>query len=112
MRPYKTILATLATLGTGIALAASPPAGDGTSKRSCWVTAGEPKPLSENVRRGLQWLVEHQHEDGGWSQGEESRTMGGTHAAKPNVGDTAAATLALIRSGSTPSSRKTRSRRL
>ena len=74
-----------------------------TGQRSCWVTAGVPKPLSENVRRGLQWLVEHQHQDGGWSQGEESRNMGGNVAPKPNVGDTAAATLALIRSGSTPS---------
>ena len=103
MRPYKTILATLATLGTGIALAASPPAGDGTSKRSCWVTAVDPKPLSENVRRGLTWLVGHQHDNGGWAQGEESRTMGGNLSGKPNVGDSSSATLALIRSGSTPS---------
>ena len=109
---HKTILALSATLVTGFALAASPPpekatpgmpAGDGTTKRSCWVTAVEPKPLSENVRRGLAWLVGHQHDNGGWAQGEESRTMGGGLSGKPNVGDSSSATLALIRSGSTPS---------
>jgi len=103
MKPLKTILATLATLGTGIALASSPPPGDGTTKRSCWVTAVEPKPLSENVLRGLAWLIGHQHDSGGWAQGEESRTMGGRLSGKPNVGDSSSATLALIRSGSTPS---------
>ena len=72
--------------------------------KACWVTAVDPKPLSENVRRGLKWLVEQQHPNGGWSQGEESRQMGGAGpSAKPNVGDTCAAALALIRSGSTPS---------
>ncbi len=102
-----TLWVTAATLATGVTLIAKPPPEkamtEDATKRSCWVTAGDPKPLSENVRRGLQWLVEHQHEDGGWSQGEESRNMGGNITAKPNVGDTAAATLALIRSGSTPS---------
>ncbi len=112
MKRHTTILAISATLSTGIALAASGPpekdmpgmpAGDGTTRRSCWVTAVEPKPLSENVRRGLAWLVEHQHDNGGWTQGEESRTMGGGLSGKSNVGDTSSATLALIRSGSTPS---------
>ena len=111
-QPHTTLLALSATLATGIALAASGPpekatpgmpAGDGTTRRSCWVTAVEPKPLSENVRRGLTWLFEHQHDNGGWAQGEESRTMGGGLSGTPNVGDTSSATLALIRSGSTPS---------
>ena len=72
----------------------------------CWVTAVKPKPLSPNVREGLDWLVQHQHNNGGWGQGEESRHMGRGMAnvkAKPNVADTCTATLALIRSGSTPS---------
>ena len=72
----------------------------------CWVTAVQPKPLSQNVRRGLEWLVQHQHANGGWGQGEESQNMGqgmAPLAAKPNVADTCTATLALIRSGSTPS---------
>ncbi len=72
----------------------------------CWVTAVQPKPLSQNVRRGLEWLVAHQHANGGWGQGEESKNMGqgmARLAAKPNVADTCAAVLALIRSGSTPS---------
>jgi hypothetical protein len=70
-----------------------------------WRTAVEPKALSPNVLRGLDWLSEHQNPDGGWGQGEESRHMGrqgGNHAALSNVADTCAAALALIRSGSTP----------
>ncbi len=111
-QPHTTLLVLSATLATGIALAASGPpekatpgmpAGDGTTRRSCWVTAVEPKPLSNNVRRGLTWLVEHQHDNGGCAQGAESRTMGGGLSGTPNVGDTSSATLALIRSGSTPS---------
>jgi hypothetical protein len=99
----------LATLVAVAGLAASPPPGLGIAgappDRTGWVTAVEPKPLSENVRRGLKWLAEHQHENGGWSQGEESQAMRGRGdlTARPDVGDTAAATLALIRSGSTPS---------
>lgn len=102
-----TLWATAATLAIGLALTASPPTEKAmpkdASERSCWVTAVDPKPLSESVRRGLAWLVANQHDDGGWSQGEESQQMGGNVTATPNVGDTAAATLALIRSGSTAS---------
>ena len=69
-----------------------------------WVPAVKPKPLSENVQKGLAFLVKMQHENGGWSQGEESQQMGQSLAALkdvPNVADTCVATLALIRSGST-----------
>lgn len=71
-----------------------------------WAPAVKPKPKSENVKKGLRWLIEHQHKNGGWSQGEESSHMG--HSLdnlkdKPNVADTCAAALTLIRSGSTPS---------
>jgi hypothetical protein len=60
--------------------------------------------LSENVRKGLAWLAEHQRPDGGWSQGEESPNMGGGEQFrdKSDVADTCIAALALIRSGSTP----------
>jgi len=77
----------------------------GTETVVKWAPAVKPKPLSENVKKALRWLVERQHENGGWSQGEESANMG--HSMdnlidKPNVADTCAAVLALIRSGSTP----------
>jgi len=72
-----------------------------------WTTAiAAPKPLSPAATKGLDWLVKHQHEDGGWAQGEEAETMrgGGQPAGEPsNVADTCIAALALIRSGSTPS---------
>ncbi|NBC10484.1 MAG: hypothetical protein GVY24_01950 [Planctomycetes bacterium] len=71
-----------------------------------WAPAVEPKPLSDHVTKGLAWLVEQQNDDGGWGQGEESSHMGhGMDEVKDvsNVADTAMATLALIRAGSTPS---------
>jgi Squalene-hopene cyclase C-terminal domain len=71
-----------------------------------WTTAVDPKPISPSVKKGLDWLVEHQLKDGGWGQGDESQQMGGGADLrdKPNVADTSIAALALIRSGSTPSS--------
>ena len=71
-----------------------------------WKTAvAEPKPLGDPVKKGLDWLVKHQHEDGGWAQGEESEAMRGggqQFGDRSNVADTCIAALALIRSGSTP----------
>ena len=69
-----------------------------------WTTAVEPKPLSTEVNKALEWLIDHQLADGGWGQGEEaSRMRGGEqNAGKANVGDTCMAALALLRSGSTP----------
>ncbi len=70
----------------------------------------DPKPLSDEVKKGLQWLVSHQLDNGGWGQGEESEQMRrnakekGKLADTANVGDTCAAALTLLRSGSTPSS--------
>lgn len=65
-----------------------------------------PKPLTNNVQRGLKWLADRQLDNGGWDQGEESAHMRGANANQPlggaNVGDTAMACMALLRSGSTP----------
>lgn len=72
----------------------------------------DPKPLSDAVKKGLQWLASQQLENGGWGQGEESLQMRGKAKEKnkladtANIGDTCAAALTLIRSGSTPSSGK------
>ena len=76
------------------------------AKPTKWAPAVEPKPLSENVKRGLAFLVATQNDDGGFGQGEESKQMGTSLARlkdKSNVADTCMATLALIRAGSTPS---------
>ncbi len=71
-----------------------------------WKPAVDPKPLSDNVKRGLGWLVEHQLESGAWGQGEESRHMGGGGKLKDtaSVADTCMAAMALLRSGNTPRS--------
>jgi len=81
------------------------PQADQAEPAAKWAPAVEPKPLSENVRRGLKWLADHQLPNGAWGQGEESAGMGGGAEMKgtPSVADTSAAALALIRSGSTPS---------
>lgn len=72
--------------------------------KAAWAPAVKPKPLSENVERGLDWLVKHQFPDGAWGQGEESAQMGGGAEMKDvgSVADTAIAAMALVRSGNTP----------
>ena len=64
----------------------------------------KPKPLSVNVQKGLDWLANRQLANGAWGQGEESQHMGGGGAlqAVASVADTAVATMALLRSGSSP----------
>ncbi len=96
--PLTLILAAAAAIGSPAAQETTAPPERG------WTTAVEPKPLSEQVLRGLDWLVKNQDASGGWGQGEESLQMqqSGLNSL-PSVGDTATATLALIRSGSTPS---------
>jgi len=65
--------------------------------------------LTKAERQGLAWLVSHQLPTGGWGQGEESSGMGRSMSAqvsKANVADTCVATLALLRTGSTPAAGK------
>jgi Prenyltransferase and squalene oxidase repeat len=64
----------------------------------------EPKPLSDSVKTGLEWLAKNQLKDGSWAQGEESAnmTVNGESAYTGNVADSCIAILALYRSGSTP----------
>ncbi len=88
-----------------IGLAAVPPARAEAQagKASAWAPVVNAKPLGEHVRKGLGWIVEHQLPSGGWGQGEESAGMRGQADLRDlaNVGDTCAAVLALLRSGST-----------
>ncbi len=68
------------------------------------------KALSETVKKGLAYLANQQHDDGGWGQGGGWRTntqgngrIEGKDVADPSdVASTSVATLALIRAGSTP----------
>ena len=93
----------------------------GAGANIAWKPAVEPKPLSKDARKGLDWLVAHQLASGGWGQGDESPQMRGASRAAPggisraaprgasqvaaqgtaNVADTSMAVLALMRSGST-----------
>src|SRR5262249_27973179 len=58
---------------------------------------------SWQVRKGLEWLVEHQLPSGAWGEGEVFiPAPWNVGFDTPNVADTCIASLALIRSGSTP----------
>lgn len=107
-RPLLAIAGSALLLSAPLNVIAGPGDLDSPPKsESVWAPAVEPKPLSPKVRKGLSWLVEHQLPNGAWGQGEESVQMGKSLAAyadKGNVADTCIATLALVRSGSTPSS--------
>ncbi|MEW5849042.1 MAG: hypothetical protein AB2A00_09510 [Myxococcota bacterium] len=74
------------------------------------VTSPDPGPVNTGatVEKGLAWLAEHQLKNGGFGQGEESAQMGhGADLANvANVADTCIATLAFLRSGSTPTGGK------
>src|SRR5205085_10520185 len=71
--------------------------------------AVKPKALSDAVKKGLEYLVKNQQEDGGWNQGGGWRVgnAGGGRVEGPKVedpsdiGNTSLALLALIRAGST-----------
>jgi hypothetical protein len=78
----------------------------GAASAAEWRPPREPKPLSENVSKGLAWLVARQLPSGGWGQGEESAQMGGGGELKDTatVADTCTAILALVRAGHTPKS--------
>jgi hypothetical protein len=72
-----------------------------------WAPTVTPKPLSDNVKGGLAWLVKNQLPSGAWTQGEESAEMqsrrrSSANAAPPSVADTAIAALSLFRAGNTP----------
>jgi hypothetical protein len=69
-----------------------------------------PKPLSDAVHKGFAYLAAQQHPGGGWGQGggwrtadqQGGRVEGPDVQDPPDVANTCAATLALLRGGSTP----------
>jgi hypothetical protein len=69
--------------------------------------AVKPKDLSASAKKGLEYLVKSQQDDGGWNQGGGWRTGGGGRVDGPKVedpsdiGNTCFALLALLRAGNT-----------
>src|SRR5947209_888189 len=64
--------------------------------------AVKPKPLNATVKKGLEYLVKHQDQRGGWGQGggwrvagQGGRVEGPQVQDPPDVGNTCAAVLAL-----------------
>ena len=84
---------------------ATPPGKDGATAAVAgvsWKTAVQPKTLSTTVDEGLAWLAKHQLEGGGWGQGDEAATMGGSMDQMrdiASVADTSMAVLAFLRAG-------------
>jgi hypothetical protein len=71
-------------------------------------TPVKPKPLSAEVKKGLAYLVNQQHDDGGWGQGggwrqaDKGGRVEGAQVADPSdLGSTSIAVLALLRAGNT-----------
>jgi hypothetical protein len=115
------LLTFLAILGTAVLLTGSQAkdpdvpekksdAGKNQSPMPTWATtAVKPKPLSEQINKGLEYLISQQKENGGWGQGGGWRTatQGGRIEGPdvqdpPDVANTCMATLALLRAGHTP----------
>ena len=74
----------------------------GASAASPLLARVEPRPVTPEMQKGLEWLILHQKSDGGWSQGEESAGMKGGSSdvgETSNLGDTCAALMALLRGG-------------
>jgi hypothetical protein len=80
------------------------------AKADAPATPVKPKPLSDGVKKGLGYLVNQQHNDGGWGQGGgwrqgeqgKGRVEGADVADPSDLGNTCIAVLALVRAGSTP----------
>jgi hypothetical protein len=74
------------------------------------VSSIKAKPLSANVKKGLEYLVNQQNANGGWGQGGGwrnsldggGRIEGANVADPPDVASTCMAVLALLRAGNTP----------
>src|SRR2546421_1290245 len=97
-------VAVVVTFGLGSVCAASPNGKPAAGKGAYGVVIA--KPLGSSVMHGLAWLAKAQQKNGAWGQGDESQSMGnGMQNLRdiPNVADTCAAALAMIRSGNTPS---------
>jgi hypothetical protein len=86
------------------------PTDTGKSAGSDSAPAVKPKPISPNVQKGLDYLIEMQDASGGWGQGggwrqsssQGGRVEGNDAKDRPDLGNTCIATLALIRAGNTP----------
>lgn len=106
-------LLTAVTVLAGLAVWARLPAEDKPAgKPETPPVAVKPKPLSDQVKKGLAYLINQQHANGGWGQGggwrvdvkgnAGGRVEGANVEDPPDVASTAIATLALIRAGHTP----------
>jgi hypothetical protein len=61
--------------------------------------AVKPKELGAAVKKGLEYLVKNQQEDGGWHDGGIALARG---TGRTDVANTSVALLALVRAGNTP----------
>lgn len=63
-----------------------------------------PAEIGESVKKGLSWLAEAQHEDGGWGGGSHAmQQVRDPHAVPTDPASTAFTAMAFLRCGHTPS---------
>lgn len=105
-RIIATSLAVMLCTGSGFLMTGSQARADETKATT---SAVKPKELTDQVQKGLDYLISKQNADGSWSQGEESSYMRGAgHVNQDvhNVADTCMAAMSVMRAGNFPNSGK------
>jgi len=81
----------------------SRPAAENTEQDEHEISVPEPSPTPEFVHKGIKWLIEAQHEDGGWGGGSHAQQqIRDPHAVPTDPATTAFVASALLRAGHTP----------
>lgn len=72
-------------------------------ERAVLASLPDPEPIPDFVTKSIEWLVEAQHESGGWGAGSHSnQSLRDPHGVQVDPATTAFTTMALIRAGHTP----------
>jgi hypothetical protein len=77
--------------------------GAGAEEGTAETPVPKPKPISDTVHKGLDWLVKAQHENGGWGGGSHADQQNrDPHGVPVDPATTAFVASALLRAGHTP----------
>jgi hypothetical protein len=97
--------ALVTVMGTGDEPVSQPSEGAELHGASSEQSPIEPAPIANFVTRGTEWLIQAQHENGGWGAGSHARQeVRDPHQVQVDPATTAFTCLALLRCGHTPTS--------